>query len=232
VCQYKTQPRSYEPKAGTNREGINVMDGYTIPSWSAIETVLRVMHWYEFVLFACTYALTLFLPIRWWQRVLGFAAVSVGLAVLMRNALLLDEGYCLGQSRRLSEQEKIDGAVREILRVYPPSIIRSNEDTDPSGKVISYNLSPPTRPIRYKDVAEFYALNPGCCEYTLRRDIDEGSIGAYSRIREEIAGFVNIRYLVRYVDESGMRQASPFKWSMPISHCGTTEPTERIAFIQ
>lgn len=206
-------------------------ENYSIPSWRAVQTVLEVTPNYIFYLTACAYAIAVFVPIRWWLRVIGVLAISIALAQQLHDALLLDQGVCLSQGRKLSEQEMIDGAVREILRAYPPNIIKYGENRVPTGEVVSYGMTKPKNPINYKNTAEFYAINPGCCEFKLALSFEEG-IDAYARIRDEYSGFVKAHFLVRYLDDKGVHQEVPFKWEMPVSHCATVAPTQRLFFTQ
>lgn len=190
-----------------------------IPTWEAVKTVLIVTPDYIFYWIAGAYALVLFLRSRWWFRVAGIFAISVALMNQLHIALQLDQGICIAQGRKMTEQEKVDGAVREILRAYPP-LFRVGE-----------KLARPPKPIPYADVAEFHRLNPGCCEFKLALSFEEIT-DASARIHEEQSGYVRARFLVRYADDSGVRREVPFKWELPVSHCATVVLTDQLYFPQ
>ena len=73
--------------------------------------------------------------------------------------------------------------------------------------------------IAYKDIQEFYALNPDCCK--IARTVGSEGVGV-SRIRDEGAGVAVINYRVRYLDDAGKPQELMHEWIEPVSHCAKT----------
>lgn len=125
-------------------------------------------------------------------------------------------GYCHAAGKFLTDDEKIRMAVADVLKTYPPAVIRTPVVTD--GLQFTRR---PANPIYYRDVDDFLRRNPNCCHVSLS---DEGSEsyepGYLWRIVGATSGFVIVNYLVRYLDEDSTPQSKKIKATIPISNCG------------
>lgn len=151
--------------------------------------------------------------IRWF--VLS-AAVGIGVVVASRASFFAGmsyAGYCFPEGKVLSDQEKIRAVVRNVLKKYPPAVIRTPIDG-------GWSLSSPDKPIYYKDVDEFLALNPDCCELTQMRNLEEGvGFTFMERLKGTASSFARINYQVRYREDGAVKSVLS-KNHFAISNCG------------
>jgi|CXWL01.1.fsa_nt_gi c-di-AMP phosphodiesterase-like protein len=180
--------------------------------------MFRIAHWYELFAVVATYFSFLYFPKRRWIKVLGVLVITGTLGVFFRDAALHNQDFCIEQNRELSDHEKLDAAVREVIRTYPPAIIKYNFQYK-NGELVGYSNKQPEQPIPYKDLKDFYAQNPGCCHLINMRNVEEGRIDFYARVRWQHSAFVEINYRVKYLDDSNTQREIMHKWSRPISHC-------------
>jgi len=139
-------------------------------------------------------------------------ALRMGFSAGMRYA-----GYCFEEQKTLSDNEKIRAVVSNVLKKYPPAVIRTPVDN-------GWRVSAPDKPIYYKDVDEFLALNPGCCELTETRGPEEGGPYFMERLTGTVSGYARIDYLVRYRENDVVKSVQS-KNHLPISNCG--KPTRK-----
>ncbi len=131
----------------------------------------------------------------WFKR-----ALFVGLLCCAGYFLyLVYSGYCFSQGRYLSDKEKIEIVVRKILARYP-----GPED------------------LAYRDLEDFFALNPNFCTVTKEFNDGDGvaSIPFWSRILGLASDFVNVQYSFRYRDEDGTERQKLSKTHHAITSCG------------
>ena len=126
-------------------------------------------------------------------------------------------GYCLREGKVLSDDEKIRTVVMNILKKYPPAVIRTPV-------AYGWSISSPARPIYYKDIDDFISLNPACCEITKTRDPEEGGPYFMERLTGTVSGYARIDYQVRYWEDGGVKSVLS-KNHLPISNCG--KPTRK-----
>jgi hypothetical protein len=75
--------------------------------------------------------------------------------------------------------------------------------------------------IPYRDMSEFFAINPDCCSFAR-----EGLYGELARtelsskITGYSAGFASVKFRVRYRDAAGRVQEKYSGWSSNYSNCG------------
>jgi hypothetical protein len=127
--------------------------------------------------------------------VVGVGASTWSLWPLIRNA----QGYCSGVQRSLTDEELINHAVQYVLETYPTGVdlVEIRNGT----RVIS-GSGRPAQPIPYKNAAEFFSINKGCC--AVKNHGREGWMGSWiSRVNGSLTAFVWVRYLVRYRDPGG-----------------------------
>lgn len=122
-------------------------------------------------------------------------------------------GYCFAEGRVLSDEEKIRAVIKHVLQKYPPAVIST-----PVGH--GWTVSAPLQPIHYKDVDEFLATNPGCCELTQTRSPEEGvGFTFMERLKGTASSFARIDYQVRYWDNGALKSALS-KNHFAASNCG------------
>jgi len=149
-----------------------------------------------------------------------FVGLLVGLAVILCVAGALSySGFCFTEWRFLSDEEKIRSAVGYVL-IYsnPPQLkgYRPYAKPDPvSGRLTLV----PERPIRYRDMDEFFAINENCCTITTRARKGYWP-GFWSRLRGYFSCFVNVKYQVRFVVDDGRGMSLPHSTYVAISNCG------------
>ncbi|HSC74692.1 MAG TPA: hypothetical protein VLB90_00460 [Pseudomonadales bacterium] len=122
-------------------------------------------------------------------------------------------GYCHAEGRYLSDEEKIDLAIRDILQTYPPVL------TENAVGVI--HSKRPENPVYYTDITEFKSSNNNCCNITqVGPEGKNDRASLYSRITGRISGFVHVKYLVRYKDEQGTGLSKSIDTYPAITNCG------------
>lgn len=160
------------------------------------------------------------LGIGFWRWMAFVTVLVVVLVVALRfvfSAGMRYAGYCFAEQKTLSDNEKIRAVVRNVLKKYPPAVIRTPVD-------YGWSVSPPDEPIHYKDVDEFLALNPGCCELTQIRNPEEGiGFTFMERVKGTASSFARIDYQVRYREDGAVKSVLS-KNHFAISNCG--EPQE------
>lgn len=124
-------------------------------------------------------------------------------------------GYCFSEGKYLTDEEKVRVAVADVLKLYPPPVIRTPVEPD------VWKLSYPERPIYYRDVDEFLALNPSCCAISQVRNEHEGyRLGLLEKSSGKVTRFVDMNYAVRYFDAENKMQSIAVKGYLSISNCG------------
>jgi hypothetical protein len=109
------------------------------------------------------------------------AAILAGVAVLLISGLNYS-GFCLSESRYLTERELIEIGARDEFRFYPPHSY--------AGFVAEVK-----RPIAYSSFEDFISRNPNCCSLT-RTGRKESAPTLAHRILGHFATFVRIEYRV------------------------------------
>lgn len=148
------------------------------------------------------------------------AAVALGLALLYLalRAGLNYSGFCLEQRRYLTDREKIEIAIKRILRSYPTTLTEGV--TYPDGRKATRWFRP-ERPVPYRSVDEFLQVNPECCEVTQREHPKiGGSISLGNRLFGITSANVRVRYQVRYLDANGRMIMQTLEPYIAISNCG------------
>lgn len=159
--------------------------------------------------------------IAFWRWAACVTVLLVVLVIALRigfSAGMSYAGYCFAEQKTLSDNEKIRAVVSNVLKKYPPAV--ALKEIRPG--VPSYTV--PSDPIRYKDVDEFLALNPGCCELTQSRNPEEGvGFTFMERLKGTASSFARIDYQVRYREDGAVKSVIS-KNHFAISNCG--EPQE------
>lgn len=130
---------------------------------------------------------------------------------------LTNNGYCHAQGKYLTDEEKIRVALKDELKKYPPSVIRTPNDPTKGG-----NLTVPSNPIYYRDVDEFLSLNPDCCKVSPTEAFTEGStVTLLEKLTGTATSVIETNYLVRYRGEDGLEHSIKTTPSLHITNCGT-----------
>lgn len=133
-------------------------------------------------------------------------------------------GFCYRQMRFLSDEEKIRIVVENILFTYPKQgsvhekLSAGNEL--PRWKTVK---SWPENPVPYRDINEFFSLNPNCCQVTTNYTSIGGegdTVGVIGRLTGLKSSIVGVRYLLRYRDEKSIIQGKLVEIFPGISNCG------------
>lgn len=133
--------------------------------------------------------------------------VFIGISVILFFASLAIAGFCPGAMRILDEAELIDAAASEAMS--------SNQIY----REASSEFFAPSNPLAYTNLDEFHRLNPNCCK--LINDIEVDGLEKFvSRVFGYRRAVVEVRYLVRYVDEHGRVLAEPTVKRPVVSNCG------------
>lgn len=153
-------------------------------------------------------------------------------------------GFCFDKKRVLSDDEKIRIVVEEILRSYGAKIvdewiagpklgeghsIKSNKWVFGPGKRLTWEAPDsdikelPAQPIPYRDIDEFFSLNPDCCyvtqHYKSPYDAEDGDIASSNPFGGKSA-IVVVTYVFKYKDETGMIQNEQLVVYRTMNNCG------------
>lgn len=136
-------------------------------------------------------------------------------------------GFCFSGMRFLSDDEKIKVVVEQILTMYP----RRDEVVDMvsivNGKQVRTRVKrDPENPIPYRDIDEFFKLNPNCCKVSKQVQDEGGWMAAdlADRMCGRVSDFVDVTYFVRYRDAHGVEQKKAIRTMPALSNCG--EPVD------
>jgi hypothetical protein len=168
-----------------------------------------------------------------------FITASLGLpaSLLVGSAAMNYAGYCFEQSRFQSDNERMRSGVHGVLGHY--SSIRFVHDELPKRgvQIVTDKKSwrgtglekgvvlTATRLIPYRDMEEFFVVNPDCCSVTREGLYDEvGRPSLWDKITGFSAGYVNIKFLVRYHDATGNLQSQFSATSYNFTNCGHSVP--------
>jgi hypothetical protein len=130
-------------------------------------------------------------------------------------------GYCKKEMRYLTDEEKIDSAIKYVMKSYHPvvEIPKKHEDNDVrmDEHKIHYELA--KNPIYYNSIEEFKAINKDCC--TLAEDDGSGYRGGfYNRASGGLSTYVLVRYKVRYFDSDNEVKEKNTDLTVAVSNCG------------
>jgi hypothetical protein len=140
---------------------------------------------------------------------LGLAVLLVAIGFASGFFSLNYWGYCFERGGRVSDQEKINAAVAELL------------GTQNAQKVDMPESGGGRQVIPYADVEDVLRLNPGCC--TVGKEIQsEGThrIDDLNRMFGFVSDFVTIKYALRYRDNQGIVHRKVIETHYVVDQCG------------
>ncbi len=151
------------------------------------------------------------------------------LAVLLIVILSLNYlGFCFGQNRFLSNEEKLNIVVKEMLASEVKKfeshkrVMLLDKNDERRLQLEKYS---PGEPVPYRDINEFFALNPKCCSASDEYIIGGGEysiahITLWSRLIRAVSLVITIKYSERYRDSEGVIHTKPVSHDWVIDNCG------------
>lgn len=165
-------------------------------------------------------------------KIVLWSLLLISTGLLSGAAILNYTGYCLNEQRYWSNDELIrrgvDGALGHypfISFVYlelPPRGVQlqSRLGYRTTGEEQGFEINP-AQLIPYRDVDEFFAINPNCCSVTRDGMHDEvGEPSLWDKVTGYSRAYVNIKLKVRYRDVSGAPQYGLTAHSFNYTNCG------------
>lgn len=149
----------------------------------------------------------------------GFGLLAIFLVIVLGLNYF---GYCFREHRFPSDEEKIKSVVQSIVTNELP-FRRPDVEGNAEYWVIE-GKKEPVEPISYRDVEEFFALNPGCCE--IRYDYintSEGPLrfGVMNRLLGgSSGGVVIVHYRYWYRDRDGVQRSEGTTLESLQNNCG------------
>jgi hypothetical protein len=142
-------------------------------------------------------------------KVIFFACV---VGSVFAGPILSISGFCFAQKRFFSRDDYFDAAIRQIMsQELQPIVTRG-----PEGVGYKY-----VHPIPYRDVSDFRASNPDCCEFVpLNSGLQDGEVYFWDVLQGRAARGVYLKYTIDYVDEQGQRQSARLEAQLVIGNCG------------
>jgi hypothetical protein len=118
-------------------------------------------------------------------------------------------GFCLKQLRFLSDDAAVDAAIAHVIARQNSRIVTRTPD------------EPVVRVRPYESVAQFKALNPGCCRIVPHNSgLEVRLVTLAHRLWGDAAKSVSIVYTRHYVDVDGTSKSDVAKAQPVISNCG------------
>ena len=180
-----------------------------------------------------------------WKKLLLWTLGSIfwiPTSLLTGTAALNYSGYCFKQSRYLSDEERIRSAVENALTGYPAityaydvlpkrgyEVLQDKSRCCGQGDMSRYDKSQgavaidPEQLIPYRDIDEFFAVNPDwdCCSFA-RRGLygEEWDSSLWLKLTGYSAGFTNVKFRVRYRNAAGIVQTKFSAESSNLTNCG------------
>jgi hypothetical protein len=185
----------------------------------SIGQVIRVSGVYGFILALAAALLVVFVASRL-LRVKGRANLkgsSLALLLLLAWPVPLGAlnyvGFCVPEDRFLSDDERIRKAVDRVNH-YGLIVLDHALPGDVHGGQITQ--------IPYQNVDDFLAQNQGCCHFGVP-DYPRDSAPPppmLDRLMGGYLGYVEINYMVRYLDDHNTQQATKKRWYVTMGNCG------------
>jgi hypothetical protein len=159
--------------------------------------------------------------------------LSIGLLIAILGLNYF--GFCFGESRFISDEEKIKLAINKVLNEYP-TIERSKQfyrDLPKEYQNIDFysygngsSVGIPKVPISYRDMKEFLELNPNCCIVTqdyhskYKDDLGGDSTTFFSRLTGRKTSIVAVQYKIRYRNKAGNIESKGMEFYSGMDNCG------------
>lgn len=126
-------------------------------------------------------------------------------------------GYCSSTGLRLSDEEKIELAIKQVIRKTSPG---GELFIEVSGRAVSTGHRYNYDALPYKNVDEFMSVNKNCCRVVEDWPEIGASPGLYARITGEFSGFVRIDFLRQKVKGDGSVMREKNRNYVALTNCG------------
>lgn len=133
------------------------------------------------------------------------AFVFIGAVVASLNY----SGFCVKKARFVSDEEKIEMAINEII-LYSQGDLIVPKQAD--GATV-------LKAISYKDVEDFKKINKDCCEITIRAS-EGDSPPVLCKILGSFSSYAHIKYITRHVHKNGVVEVYRVNAYFHMSNCG------------
>lgn len=163
-------------------------------------------------------------------------------SLLTGTAALNYSGYCFEQGRYLTDEERIKHTVEVVLGAYPDityaydvlpkaghEVVRDKSRCCEQGDASIFDGSKggtalnAEQLIMYRDIDEFFAINPDCCSFARNGLYGElGSVDIWPQLTGYSAGFTNAKFQVRYRDTDGKVKTKFSAVSWSYTSCGAS----------
>jgi len=142
------------------------------------------------------------------------------LAVLLTVILSLNYlGFCFSQMHFLSDEEKLIIVVKDILAADFAAVELEKLDINDERR----KRYLPIDRVPYRNIDEFFVLNPNCCQVTINYKSIGGegdTVSCWNRLTGFKSSVVGVRYLVRYRNNEGIIQSKQIEVFPGINNCG------------
>lgn len=136
-------------------------------------------------------------------RLFAWAVVVAIILALLGLLYLIYNGYCWKTKSFMTDDEKIEAAIRSAMASANSVIIGSDKT-----------------PVPYKDIEDFRRANPDCCQ--IRGADSEGypPLGFFARITGAVHDWVRVAYAKRYAYPDGRREDKNVANLIFLNACG------------
>lgn len=154
--------------------------------------------------------------------------VSGVILYLTSLGLMNYHGYCFKEKRFLSDRERIQRVVADVVEHKMPFWpVRKNGNGVTLYWVIDGSPDP-IEPIFYKNIEEFSAENPNCCEFVPYMSGSEGRWRPdfLNRVIADCSGgIIRVTYKARFRNKVGETKFLDTSWETTRNNCGASIPT-------
>jgi len=122
-----------------------------------------------------------------------------------------------------TEERKLKtAAALHVIQTYPPSIELRRRSLNEEQSVITYGV--PSGAIPYKNLSEFYSVNPDCCAL-----VERGAEGWQPSLLDRLFGLhshiVRVRYAIRQTQPDGSIRTIPHETFIVLNRSGKVTHT-------
>jgi hypothetical protein len=131
-----------------------------------------------------------------------------------------DDGYCVAEKRYLTDQEKCDIAVKEVIKERERYVSRYYYTLNEAGKQIRSERL--IKQYDYASMEEFYAMNSDCCRFVeefWHPDRPPYTIPCEAKASGLLNTFITITYIFAY-DEYNSNKPIEHIATFALSNCG------------
>lgn len=173
----------------------------------------------------------------------GISVILTVIIVFESNSPSKADLKCSSKTQLLTDRQQIELVVKDILKNYP-QVTQRQSKRNSQGEVAegdwfippgegdeawkSVRMHKPSYPIPYKDIKEFFELNPNCCFVTksYRSKYSEGGdrVTDDDRKSGRKSSIVVVMWSLRYKDNDGNQQTEILERYQAIDNCSNFAP--------